>query len=89
MKRKIFTFLIVLIAFLTTACQSATTTTLNVSGMSCGRCENSVTVALTEIGVEVVNVSASNNRVVFEFDEDEISLEEIKAVISELGFDVD
>ena len=62
---------------------------LNVSGMSCSHCENAIKNALTELaGVSSVAVSLQENQVAVEYDSKDISLEAIKVVITDEGYDV-
>ncbi|MDE6357297.1 MAG: copper ion binding protein [Eubacteriales bacterium] len=61
--------------------------TLNVNGMSCGHCESAVKKALSELdGVKDVFVDLTGKTVTVEFEE--ISTEEIKNTIEDLGYDV-
>jgi len=63
--------------------------TLNVQGMSCGHCVNSVEKnvgALT--GVEQVKVNLADGLVDVAFDESQVSLDQIKETIDDQGYDV-
>jgi copper chaperone len=64
-----------------------TTTTLNVQGMSCGHCVNSVESAVKNLGA-VAMVDLATNSVTVDFDETKISLEAIKEAIEEQGYDI-
>ena len=64
-----------------------TTTTLNVQGMSCGHCVNSVEGAVKKLGAEA-KVDLATNSVTVDFDETKISLDAIKETIEEQGYDV-
>ncbi len=63
---------------------------INVTGMKCGGCENTIKSKLSEIaGVLTVNASHQAKRVDVEFDPEQIDLEEIEDAIMEAGFSVD
>lgn len=63
--------------------------TLNVQGMSCGHCVKSIEGSVGElIGVTNVKVHLDNGTVDVEFDTKKVTLEEIKEVIDEQGYDV-
>lgn len=61
--------------------------TLNVAGMSCGHCINSIESALKEVGVES-KVNLGDGTVDVAFDENKVSLTTIKETIEEQGYDV-
>jgi copper chaperone len=61
--------------------------TLQVSGMSCQHCVNSVEKALKQIGA-AGRVDLKANSVAVEFDESKLSLEKVKEAIEEQGYDV-
>jgi copper chaperone len=61
--------------------------TLQVSGMSCQHCDNSVEKALKQIGASG-QVDLKANSVAVEFDESKLSLEKVKEAIEEQGYDV-
>lgn len=63
------------------------TITLNVSGMSCQHCVNSIEGALKQIGAEG-KVDLANNSVDVKFNENKITLDAIKEAIEEQGYDV-
>lgn len=63
--------------------------TLNVEGMSCSHCENSVKKAVGELdGVESVAVDLKGKKVTIEFEPEKVSVETIKAAIEDQGYDV-
>jgi len=62
-------------------------TLLQVSGMSCQHCVNSIEKAVKEIG-GTAKVDLKSNSVTVEYDENKLSLEAIKEVIEEQGYDV-
>ncbi|HEX3029291.1 MAG TPA: copper chaperone CopZ [Clostridia bacterium] len=63
--------------------------TLNVEGMSCSHCENSVKKAVGELnGVFSVAVDLKGKRVTIEFDPDKVSVDTIKDTIEDQGYDV-
>lgn len=62
-------------------------TTLQVQGMSCQHCVNSIEKAIKEIGGSA-RVDLQNNTVTVECDENKLSLDAIKAAIEEQGYDV-
>ncbi|WP_214629003.1 copper ion binding protein [Paenibacillus agaridevorans] len=61
--------------------------TLNVQGMSCQHCVNSIEGALKEIGASG-KVNLKGESVDVSFDEQKVSLDQIKEVIEEQGYDV-
>jgi copper chaperone len=61
--------------------------TLNVEGMSCGHCVNSIETALKEIGTEA-KVDLSSKKVSVEFDDTKLNESVIKETIEEQGYDV-
>lgn len=62
---------------------------LQVQGMSCGHCVNSIEGNVGELnGVKSVKVHLDNGTVDIEFDLNVVSLEEIKSEIEELGYEV-
>ncbi|MDQ8734856.1 copper ion binding protein [Paenibacillus sp. LHD-38] len=64
-----------------------TKTVLQVEGMSCQHCVNSIEGALREIGV-VGKVELANNVVEVLFDENQITIDAVKEAIEEQGYDV-
>lgn len=61
--------------------------TLNVEGMSCGHCVNSIEGALKTVGASG-KVYLSEGKVDVSFDENKLSLEVIKEAIEEQGYEV-
>lgn len=65
------------------------TQTLQVTGMTCGGCENAVKRAVGRLpGVASVEASHAAQRVTVDFDERQTSLDAIKAKIATLGYQV-
>lgn len=63
--------------------------TLNVQGMSCGHCVNSVEKSVSALtGVEQVKVNLAEGLVDVTFDETQVSLDQIKETIDDQGYDV-
>ena len=63
--------------------------TLNVEGMSCSHCENSVKKAAGALNGDLnVTVDLKGKKVSVEFDSDKVSLETIKDTIEDQGYDV-
>ncbi|MGE5417846.1 MAG: copper chaperone CopZ [Acidobacteriota bacterium] len=62
---------------------------LNVEGMSCSHCENSVKKAVGALnGVNAVNVDLKGKRVTVDMDTEKVSPETIKDVIEDQGYEV-
>ncbi|MEF3309313.1 copper ion binding protein [Paenibacillus sp. GYB004] len=61
--------------------------TLNVQGMSCQHCVNSIEGALKEIGVSG-KVNLKGESVEVSFDEQKVSLDQIKEAIEDQGYEV-
>jgi len=61
--------------------------TLNVQGMNCQHCVNSIEGALKEIGVSG-KVNLKGESVEVSFDEQKVSLDQIKEAIEDQGYDV-
>lgn len=61
--------------------------TLQVNGMSCQHCVNSIEKALKEIGASG-HVNLSTNSVAVEYDESKLSLDKVKEAIEDQGYDV-
>ncbi len=62
---------------------------LNVEGMSCSHCENSVKKAVGALnGVHNVTVDLKAKKVSVEFDAEKVSIETIKDTIEDQGYDV-
>ncbi|MDA5111073.1 copper chaperone CopZ [Brevibacillus agri] len=65
------------------------TVTLNVQGMSCNHCVNSIEGALNKLeGVQSAKVSLADNQVTVTFDESAVSLDKVKETIEDQGYDV-
>jgi copper chaperone len=64
-----------------------TNQTLQVEGMSCQHCVNSIEGALKEIGA-AGKVNLASNTVDVSYDENRISIEAVKEAIEEQGYDV-
>lgn len=60
---------------------------LQVEGMSCGHCVNSVEGALKNLGT-VGKVDLANKSVSVDFDENKVTIESIKEAIENQGYDV-
>ncbi|MBJ6362588.1 cation transporter [Paenibacillus sp. GCM10012307] len=60
---------------------------LNVAGMSCGHCVNSIESALKEVGVEG-KVNLADGIVAVAFDENKVTIATIKETIENQGYDV-
>jgi len=63
------------------------TVTLNVEGMSCGHCVNSVEGAMKELGA-TGQVDLANKQVTVTYDESQITLDAVKEAIEDQGYDV-
>jgi copper chaperone len=62
---------------------------LNVEGMSCSHCENSVKKAVGALnGVENVTVDLESKKVTIEFDPEKVNVDMIKDAIEDQGYDV-
>jgi copper chaperone len=61
--------------------------TIQVQGMSCNHCVNSVEGALKNLGAQG-KVDLSAGKVSVEYDENNLSFEDIKAAIEEAGYTV-
>jgi copper chaperone len=66
---------------------SMATVTLQVQGMSCNHCVNSVEGALKEIGAKG-QVHLSQGTVTVEYEEGKLSVEALKEAIEEQGYDI-
>ncbi|MCP3738109.1 copper chaperone CopZ [Rossellomorea sp. BNER] len=63
--------------------------TLNVTGMSCGHCVNSIEGSVGELsGVTAVKVNLDTGTVHVEFNPNEVTLDKIKDTIDDQGYDV-
>lgn len=65
------------------------TNVLNVEGMSCQHCVNSITKAVGELkGVGRVTVDLKGKTVSVEYDPGQVGLDKVKEVIEDQGYDV-
>jgi len=63
--------------------------TLQVQGMSCGHCVNSIEGSVGELtGVSSVKVHLGEGKIDVAFDSNKTSLEDIKNIIEEQGYDI-
>ena len=63
---------------------------IQVSGMTCGGCTNSVTLALKAVpGVGDVNVSLSSGEAIVQYDERQTSPDQLKSAVKGAGYDVE
>ncbi|GIN73338.1 copper chaperone CopZ [Bacillus sp. J14TS2] len=66
-----------------------TNKTLNVQGMSCGHCVNSIEGSVGDLnGVETVKVHLQAGKVDVTFDPEKVDLKDITEVIEEQGYDI-
>lgn len=64
--------------------------TLNVSGMSCGHCVNSIEGSVGKLaGVNEVKVHLESGKVDVAFDQEKLTLSKIKETIDDQGYDVE
>ncbi|KGR92375.1 copper resistance protein CopZ [Ureibacillus massiliensis 4400831 = CIP 108448 = CCUG 49529] len=64
--------------------------TLNVKGMSCGHCVNAVEGSVGALdGVSQVNVNLESGQVSVAFDNEKVTIEQIKETIDDQGYDVE
>ena len=65
------------------------TETIQVEGMSCDHCKNAVETALTELdGVSTADVSLEAGNVKVDFDDDKVTMPQMKDAIEDQGYDV-
>ena len=63
--------------------------TLNVLGMSCGKCVKAVENSVGSVeGVSEVNVNLAEAKVTVAFDNTKVNIDEIKETIEDQGYDV-
>ena len=68
---------------------SNTTTTLNVKGMSCNHCVNSIKNAVGALpGVAGVTVDLNHQKVTVEFAPEQVTIGNIKETIEDQGYEV-
>ncbi|MDQ6675382.1 MAG: heavy-metal-associated domain-containing protein [Chloroflexota bacterium] len=66
------------------------TTVLNVPDISCEHCERTITNALTPVdGVRIVRVDIPTRQVRVEYDEAQVSIEQMKDVLQEEDYPVE
>jgi len=66
-----------------------TTTTLTVPDISCAHCKTSIEGAVSPLaGVDSVEVAIEERQVHLEYDDSTLSLDQIKAAIEEVGYEV-
>lgn len=64
--------------------------TLNVEGMSCSHCENSIKKSVGALnGVDKVEVDLKGKKVTIEFDPEKVNVVTIKDTIEDQGYDVE
>lgn len=64
-------------------------TTLNVPGISCDHCKDTIEGAVGQLeGIETVQVDIEHRTVAVAFDDTEISLPQIVAALDEAGYEV-
>ncbi|WP_454192969.1 copper ion binding protein [Paenibacillus sp. Marseille-Q7038] len=61
--------------------------TLNVKGMSCGHCVKAVEGALESVGAKG-NVDLAAGKVSIEYDEQKVTVDQMKQAIEDQGYDV-
>ncbi len=67
-----------------------TTTVLNVPGISCEHCQNTITKALTPVdGVRGVQVDIPARRVTVEYDEARVGVERFKEILADEDYPVE
>lgn len=65
------------------------TITLDVTGMSCDHCIKAVNGALTDLeGVKKVDVNLETGKVDVQFEEGQVTLEQMREAVEEQGYDV-
>lgn len=68
---------------------SKETKVINVEGMSCSHCENTVKKAVGALnGVDNVIVDLELKKVIVEYDPDKVELDTIRGTIEDQGYDV-
>jgi copper chaperone CopZ len=61
---------------------------LKISGMHCPSCEMLITDILSDENVKVLNISAKNETIEFEFDKTKITLDKIKKVLEKDNYTI-
>ena len=65
------------------------TETIQVEGMNCDHCKHAVETALTELdGVSTADVSLEAGNVKVDFDDDKVTIPQMKDAIEDQGYDV-
>lgn len=68
---------------------SIETKALKVEGMSCSHCENTIKKSVGALnGVDSVSVDLAGKKVLVEFDPEKVSIETIKEVIEDQGYEI-
>lgn len=68
---------------------SKETKVINVEGMSCSHCENTIKKAVGALnGVDNVMVDLEMKKVIVEYDPDKVELDTIRGTIEDQGYDV-
>jgi len=68
---------------------SKETKVINVEGMSCSHCENTIKKAVGALnGVDNVMVDLDTKKVIVEYDPDKVELDIIRGTIEDQGYDV-
>ncbi|UFT98260.1 copper chaperone CopZ [Radiobacillus kanasensis] len=63
--------------------------TLQVTGMSCGHCEQAVKEAINSLnGIQSVKVNLSSGQVDVDYDENQVTPSKMKEAIEDQGYDV-
>jgi copper chaperone CopZ len=88
MKKSIFAILaLTLMAFTTSAQSKQEKTTFKVYG-NCGMCERTIEGAVNEqVGVHSANWNVDSKKMTIKFDPSKVSLDEIKQLIADAGYD--
>ena len=64
--------------------------TLTAPDMSCNHCKMTIESAVKELsGIKYVNADPNTKKVTVDFDENEVSLDDIKSVIVDAGYEVE
>ena len=64
--------------------------TLTAPDMSCNHCKMTIESAVKELsGIKYVNADPNTKKVTVDFDENEVSLDDIKSVIEDAGYEVE
>ncbi|MBP1969927.1 copper chaperone [Virgibacillus natechei] len=64
-------------------------TTIDVQGMTCGHCKSSVEGSLKELnGITAVEVDLSTGKVAVTYEEEKVTVEDMREAIEEQGYDI-